>query len=545
MPPPSAAGVLSADTRYDPEHILVALSWLLVVGSIAQVLAFSFGRDQGIYATVAEGILQGELPYRDRWDFKPPGIFLVYALAFSVFGPSMIAPRLVEALFMVGTVLGLRRLGGIFFASRTAGMMAGAIYAMVHAQMDFWHTGQPESFAGPLTVYAMVLTTHTWSRHRQAFAWLGIGMLFGLAFLLKPPLGGGAIACAYFLSAERRSEGRRLLSALAPFAWIGAASALPILACIAWFSAAGAWSALHWTLFEFAPGYTALGWRGHQAGSVFFQSMSESFFGLSSLIAFGTIAAAAIHPRAEREREGFLLILGVLAFQLIGVTLQAKFFQYHFGASIPLLALISASGFYKLWRRLGPASPTATITWAAFVIASATLRLPVRDLPGSFWSRTEARMMYLLSGGRSPSREELDEKLHYIGGYNLHNVRQAAHAIEQAMGPGQCLYVWGFEPLLYSLSKSVPCSRYIYNVPQRARWQREAALEGLYRDLRRHPPAAVVTQTLDVLPEVTGTRRDSTDSLPHYGRLQHWLTAGYAPSKTIDRFTIWLPREMP
>src|SRR5690606_25341487 len=143
VPPPSAAGVLTADTSEDPDSWLRIVSWIVIVFSLAQILVFSFGRDQGIYAMVADGILEGQLPYRDRWDFKPPGIFFVYATAFGLFGKSMIAPRLLEVALVLGAALGLRRLGGVLFDNRTAGIMGAACYALIHAQMDFWHSGQP------------------------------------------------------------------------------------------------------------------------------------------------------------------------------------------------------------------------------------------------------------------------------------------------------------------------------------------------------------------------------------------------------------------
>ena len=38
------------------------------------------GADQGLYAYVGERILQGELPYVDAWDQKPPAIHYTYAL---------------------------------------------------------------------------------------------------------------------------------------------------------------------------------------------------------------------------------------------------------------------------------------------------------------------------------------------------------------------------------------------------------------------------------------------------------------------------------
>ena len=543
VPPPASSSVLTAETEHDPETWLRVVSWLIVIFSVAQVLVYSFGRDQGIYGVVAEGMLRGDVPYRDLWDFKPPGIFFVYAASFAVFGKTMMAPRLVEVIMMIGGVLGLRRLGGVFFGSRTAGIMGGAVYALVHAQMDFWHSGQPEAFAGALTIYALVLTTHDWSRHRAHFAQMAAGLLFGMAFVLKPPFGGGAVACAYFLTAHRRADGMSWLRAVTPFWWMGFSSLIPIAACCSWFYAAGGWPALSWTLFEFAPGYTALGWVNRSAGGMFFHSMSEGFFGLSSLLAMGTIAAAAIHPRANREREGLLLLLGVLSFQFIGITVQGKFFQYHFLASVPLIGLIAGHGFYKLWKRVALGSVSGTVAFGAFMIVAATMRLPVNDAPEGFWNRSGIRMRYLLSAGRSLNRVSLDEKIHYVAGYNLDVARRTANVVKRHVKPGDHLYIWGFEPAIYSMSETIPSSRYIYNVPQRAKWQNERPRRTLMADLRKNPPKAVVTQRRDAMHFVTGHRKDSTDSLPDFPEMNRWLHANYQKAQTIDRFALWLPKE--
>src|SRR5512138_681071 len=79
------------------ERWLEITSILVVVGCALLLPAFSFGRDQGIYATVGSGILSGSVPYRDLWDFKTPGIFFVFAASEALFGHTMAAPRILEA----------------------------------------------------------------------------------------------------------------------------------------------------------------------------------------------------------------------------------------------------------------------------------------------------------------------------------------------------------------------------------------------------------------------------------------------------------------
>src|SRR5688572_10040048 len=197
--PPAAEVVPRLQVR-DPDAWLRLACWIVVGLSALQILMFPFGRDQGIYALVGEGILRGQVPYRDLWDFKPPGIFFVYGLSQGIFGKSMLAPRLVEVLGLVAIVLSSARLGETFFGSRTAGMLGGAVAALVHAQLEFWHSGQPETFGGVLTFLGLVLTTTDGKRTRKSLRFLGVGALFGCAALLKPPLGGGALVCAAYLA---------------------------------------------------------------------------------------------------------------------------------------------------------------------------------------------------------------------------------------------------------------------------------------------------------------------------------------------------------
>jgi hypothetical protein len=70
------------------------------------ILSQPFGRDQGIFAYIGDGMRHGFVPYRDSWDHKPPGIDVTYFLAFSLFGRTMPAVHILETLgIMLGVVL--------------------------------------------------------------------------------------------------------------------------------------------------------------------------------------------------------------------------------------------------------------------------------------------------------------------------------------------------------------------------------------------------------------------------------------------------------
>ena len=95
-----------------------------------------------------------------------------------------------------------------------------------------------------------------------------------------------------------------------------------------WFAARGAWHDLYETLFVFTPHYTRLGWEDATVPGMVYLAVEEWLIDLSGPNAVGVLAALILPPLASREREGVLHVLLVIAFQLVGVAMQGKFFPY-------------------------------------------------------------------------------------------------------------------------------------------------------------------------------------------------------------------------
>src|SRR5215472_6478303 len=85
------------DLRPSSPAIAIVVALIVEGFLLANLLSFGYGRDQGIYAVVGHAITLGGVPYRDAWDFKPPGIHFLFALARSSLGPAPWAIRVVEA----------------------------------------------------------------------------------------------------------------------------------------------------------------------------------------------------------------------------------------------------------------------------------------------------------------------------------------------------------------------------------------------------------------------------------------------------------------
>ncbi len=498
------------------DRVIIGASAVAITFFASQILMFGYGRDQGIYAMVADAVLRGQMPYRDAWDFKPPGIFLVFAAARALFGPAQVGIRVLEVAGLFGMCAGLVKLAERFWQNRAAGFLAAALALLTHAQLDFWHTAQPESFGGMVTVFALLLAARTDEEPapgpRRMFL---AGVLFGVAGLLKPPLAGGGAVLALYLAHRtwRASAGLpprgRLRSASIPFLWVALGGVAPIAATALWFLAKGALRDLHAVLFVFTPYYTKLGWEGSSVGGMFYWSFIEWLTTYCSAMSIGVLLALGYG--AESKHRPFLaLLLGIIAIHLLGVTMQGKFFPYHYGATWPLTALVAAYGFDRLRQRLETRGQLGMLAFGAVVVASCLGRSATKDTPDSFMSRCRKRITLLAGGFQDRTTQD---GLMSIADVNAASNRRAAEIIRERVAPGRPVFVWGFEPVIYDLAERPSASRFLYNVPQRVTWSKADMRKTLLEDLAKTPPAAVVVEHHDVFPMVTGDTIDSADTL--------------------------------
>jgi hypothetical protein len=251
-----------------------------------------------------------------------------------------------------------------------------------------------------------------------------------------------------------------------------------------------------------------------------FRAVEFVLFRFSLLHPIGLVLLFLLPPLAPREREGVAHVFAVLGLMLLGVALQGRFFAYHYGAALHLVALLSGWGLWKLTRfgrrfALGPA------LLAALVLFYANANGLSEPISGGFFAR--ARQVDAGVARNLP-------------------LRRAAAFVSTHTAADQPIFVWGFEPLLYELADRRPASRYIYNAPQRAPWSRDAARPLLMQELEAHPPAAILVERGDRHPGTAGSDGDSTAALAQFPQLREFLAAGYDEGATLERFTVHLRR---
>ena len=311
---------------------IIAASLLVAFGAALLVLSFGHGRDQSIYTLVAREVLDGRMPYRDAFDFKPPGIFLVYAVGRLLSGASPVGIRAVEVVAMLANAAALLRLAKRELGDEIIGWIAAAFACGIHAQLDFWHTGQPETFGGPLGLWAIVLACEAGRAEgagRRVRLLLTVGLLCGLAGLMKPPLVGTAPVAALLASwihdvrargatGEARTLLQRLRPAVGALAWVALGSIAPIAATALWFATKGALGDLYQVLFVFTPQYTKIGWEGSNPIRMVYHGFVEWLTVYSSAILVGMILTAIV-PWPKRMRPLLVALLAMCSVHVLSL----------------------------------------------------------------------------------------------------------------------------------------------------------------------------------------------------------------------------------
>lgn len=506
---------------------LVALS-AIALGFLAlslPVLAQPFGRDQGIFATIADAILRGQLPYRDAWDHKPPGIDYAYALAFWLFGRSWQAVHLLEQLVLLGGMIGLWAL--LRPTGRGAALAAAALFGAASVlQFEWWDRGQAEMFLAGISTVGMALLVA--ARHWRVISAFGGGLLLGALVWFKPtaaPL--GVIGAGVILG--RSSFGRGVAIDLAAYL-AGGLVALLIPAGLLW--AGGAFAEMWQAVVVFNQLHLQTGANLTLEATAwatvdFFRRMGP----LTPLAAAGLLGA--------RQRPGrTTLLVSWLVAALLGVWSQGKFFSYHWTVALPPLAGLAGWGLVAVWDCIRRPGRERWLRWSVALLLAIVLLVPVVSAQQTKLGRDFA---YLL--GRIGEREYFAHFGHNLNDrdvYSFSAARETAAYLAARTTANDTVLVWGFQALVNWLADRRAPTRYIFSYPltidrPESPLRREAR-DTFLREFDAAPPAYVVLVAKDVNPIQP---RDSVALLDTFPALKDRLERDYVKERTIAEFQIY------
>lgn len=540
------------EVRFSRARLIVIVALLLLA---LPTLVYPLGRDQGEFAVIGRGLLQGDAPYVDLWNPKPPAVFAVYAAAMAVFGQTPVAVRAIDLLIMPAMLLALARVGQRLF-NRRVGILAAVLFGVFYFTETFWTLTQNDGIAllpMCLAIFCALRAAEGGQRYR---AWaLAAGALMGLVFWFKYPFALFLVPllAGFFLARPAQSRA-------APLTFVGlfALGLLTVLAgVVLWLVSVGAWDAFLESA-RVTSAYTALALTPESLGATVnlatILGFRWSHWGLLFIFAaFGLLStrhyARTVNPEPSTEyrvpstqdseprtRSAPAIILIWLLTTLVILIIQLRGYDYHWLPLLPPLALFGAAGLAWLLDRVAQAAGLNAeaaraidynIVFALFAVLAAS---------------TYPRALPYLTG----QMDQVTYADQFVAGeFVAGESQRVADYLRQRVAPGDSLYIWGFRPEVYFLSDLNPPTRFIFHFPLVADWYpaawRDENVEVLWAAL---PPYVLVLQ-VDHMPWVTGSEADSNTLLQRYTELNNWLMFNYERAAQIGNFFVWQRKPQP
>ncbi len=162
-----------------------SLAWLALIVLVAVIVRAPYlgdpaaDHDEQLYSVIGQGWLAGELPYRDMWDRKPPGLFLIFAAFHWIGGPGPWA-------FQIPGVIATAAAGIILYKlalriGTQIGALTGTALFLLNIPLFLLHLGQSETYQLPLLLgsFALMLQSFELTKPRKVLQKLSLAMLLG------------------------------------------------------------------------------------------------------------------------------------------------------------------------------------------------------------------------------------------------------------------------------------------------------------------------------------------------------------------------------
>jgi 4-amino-4-deoxy-L-arabinose transferase-like glycosyltransferase len=442
--------------------LLCALPVLLYI----PFMGAPFERDEGVYATIAQGLLDGQVPYRDLFDNKPPLVYGWYAFSFTLFGESVVAPRLIAALLLSATTFVIFSQARMIFPRGVAYGAAGAFAISTGLPFVALHANTEAYMIFPLVMSLVAFTAGV--RDGRLGWFLLAGVFAGVAIMTKQVAMWNLLALAVLATFWTwRSLGLQWRSVVPAALLLAGATAVAAAVALP-FAIVGALNDLYYANVSYNMLYVDALSYGERAFNL---AWGVGYF----LLVAGPLVAGAfiglmIVLRRRLWPADYLIVLWAVA-SVIGVASGGRFFPHYFLHLVPALAVLTAVAVYNTarnWRQLRLTSPVVALILVLVVISvGANAVLYVAPIPVQ---QRVAETVY--------EQRIWEEQSRSLAAY-----------IQERTSPDDTIFNFGRESQLYFYSDRRPAVRYFY---EWAFWYNEKTFAETIEALREARPAYII-----------------------------------------------------
>jgi len=451
-----------------------------------------FQMDEGVYGYIGWGMLDGLVPYKDLFDHKPPGIYLLYSLVFLLTEPSALNIKVFASLYTLGTAL------AVFLLTRK---VAGTTAAFFSALLFGIFSCGPKIEGGgantevfiilPYTLAAYFLISAIETGKRRGY--FLTGLLTGLACTIKQVAIVNLLWVAGLLLVRiRRKDERDTVAYVAADAIaVAIGVVLPWLPFLLYFYVNDALRAFFYWQLSFNLDYIDAGYKYLPnltlvLGRMKAVLLENGLLWILALVGLGFLRRQVPETGLSYLEGGSALrrkwtVLFLMAtwplFSFLGIMVGGRYYGHYFIQIIPPLAVLGGVGLAGLFHEFR-------------VRGRAFLRQPSRIfLVGILlWSF----LLFVRTDAPYYLRYNAHQISHGVYGTPLFSVtRFIGKYLKEQTQPDDLIYVWAVHPEInfYALRKT-PSPFLVYSTSfARLPWDTHAEV---MQSLHRAPPRYIV-----------------------------------------------------
>lgn len=469
-------------------------------------------RDSAVFLYVGWRFLNGDMPYRDVWDHKPPLIYFVDALGIALTPDSLWGIWILRFLFIFVTLFFIYKIldreFGIFAA------MAGAV-SLTSGLLTILEKGNvTEEYALIFQALGFWLFLSAWRRDFPLWSSFWIGVLGGLAFNFKQTTIGLWVTYGLFLLAirliQRKFPIKDLLSLLG--GWL-----IPSVLLILYLASRGAFTDYWEQAFLYNFVYIGKHEGIRRLIPVFIKGFAYLQNGWVLYLAIVGWLAALVYIWLKRKdvftQVHPLILIGLvnLPIEVFFITISGRSILHYYLTPLPVMAILAGTLVYTLpflVEKVARANSASIQRWAPGLVLAAVLLGQV------------GQITYYPSYVSILSDNDYAPVIDYVA----KNTR-----------PGDQVLLIGAESVVNFLARREAPTRYVYQYPLATLGRRPMFEEYFSQILENKPVLIIDTRGRDRLDEKLYTSMQKRSQIVRDGVQQ--LAANY---QQVARFDDWV-----
>jgi hypothetical protein len=442
---------------------LCATLWVMIPTS--PLVSPLVNRDSGAFLYTGWRILNGDVPYRDVWDHKPPVIFFINAAGLAV-GNSRWGVWLIEcAAVLAAALISLSVMKKLFGASSAVLATLLWLGTLVFVIQGGNYTTE---YTLPLQFFALWLVRDIGEKDPSPWRWILLGLTGVVAFFTKQTA-FGIWAAAFLYAAGGRIAGSKIRLLAKELAYFAMGAGASVAVVLFYFAANGAlaqfWSAAFGFNFLYSTGATDLLSRVKPVLTGIGALTKPGLFQMAMFGSFLTVLFTLAKGTRDWKPHA-LLVIGLidLPIEFLLLSASGRTYEHYYMAMLPVLALFAGFSFHIFFTglsRWGVRPRTEAVAAAGAV----------------------AVMLWTSLGG-----------YHYqLTTYQNRTYLPLIEFVRSNSDSGDSVLIWGNEPSINFFSLRESPTRFVYLTPIYAGGYADEDLIREFLDgIQNHPPKLIV-----------------------------------------------------